>query len=90
MDDMGYKVIVSGHVQGVGFRYFTFREAQKLNLTGHAKNLANGDVEVLLFGGADEIEKMLKWLREGPQTARVDDLLISQIDYAAQDSFRCL
>ncbi|MCW8995162.1 MAG: acylphosphatase, partial [Psychromonas sp.] len=48
MGNIGCKVIVSGKVQCVGFRYYTSREADKLGLSGHAKNLYNGDVEVLL------------------------------------------
>ncbi|MGB2079483.1 MAG: acylphosphatase, partial [Vibrio sp.] len=43
---MATKFLVSGRVQGVGFRYFTGHEAQRLGLTGYAKNLADGRVEV--------------------------------------------
>lgn len=89
MGHIGCKVVVSGLVQGVGFRYFTFKQAEKLALTGHAKNLQNGKVEVLLFGDPDQIEVMLDWLRQGPENARVDQLDRSPIAYVNQNSFTC-
>ncbi|CAH2563768.1 acylphosphatase [Vibrio cholerae] len=47
MEKQCSKFIVSGHVQGVGFRYHTSHQGLKLGLTGYAKNLNNGDVEVV-------------------------------------------
>ncbi len=89
MENIGCRVIVSGMVQGVGFRYYTSREASKYNLTGHAKNLYCGDVEVLMFGEREKIEHMLKWLEQGPRTSRVDNLLVSYITYSNKDCFEC-
>lgn len=81
MSNVGYKVIVYGRVQGVGFRYSTFKQAHKLNLTGHAKNLENGSVEVLLFGQQDNAQQLLTWLKHGPDIANVTDTFVLEIEY---------
>ena len=64
--------LVTGHVQCVGFRYSTRIRAMDLDLTGYAKNLNNGDVEVLVVGNSANIEKLHTWLHKGPDTARVE------------------
>ncbi len=63
---------VSGIVQGVGFRYFTAKEGTKIGLQGYAKNLANGDVEVLAVGTKQQLDEIAKWLEHGPRTATVE------------------
>ena len=87
MENVGRKVIVSGIVQCVGFRYFTCIEAHTYMLTGHAKNLQCGDVEVLMFGSKKNIDKMLKWLEKGPQTARVESITVTEVPYLLQKGF---
>lgn len=64
--------IVSGHVQGVGFRYFVFSKAAKLNLSGFAKNLYNGTVEVIAEGEEENIRLLHNYLLTGPSRSRVD------------------
>lgn len=54
---------VYGRVQGVGFRYSTQHEAQRLGLTGYAKNMDDGSVEVVACGDAAQVEKLIKWLK---------------------------
>lgn len=67
---------VHGLVQGVGFRYSTQREALKLGLTGYAKNLDDGSVEVLACGEKEKVEQLIAWLKAGgPRSARVDKVL---------------
>jgi len=80
-DKVGYKVFVRGIVQGVGFRYFTAQEALKLNLTGRAKNLNTGAVEVVMYGEEAQCQLLLKWLEHGPRTAVVDNINVSRIEY---------
>jgi acylphosphatase len=63
---------VSGRVQGVGFRYSTVREANRLRLNGWVRNAVNGDVEVWVEGSPEELEIFLHWLQRGPQFSRVD------------------
>ncbi|AKH22133.1 acylphosphatase [Sedimenticola thiotaurini] len=63
---------VSGKVQGVFFRASTRFEAERLKLTGYAKNLPDGRVEVLACGEADAVEQLRIWLTRGPAQARVE------------------
>ncbi len=65
-------VIVSGLVQGVGFRHATYRRALELGLRGWVRNLANGDVEAVFQGDRATVDRMLQWCRRGPALARVD------------------
>ena len=89
-DKLGYKVIVSGLVQGVGFRYFTAKEANKLALSGHAKNLSDGTVEVLVYGKEAQLLLLLTWLEIGPTTASVSRINIKEVAYVHTTSFSCL
>ncbi|MCR3694293.1 MULTISPECIES: acylphosphatase [Citrobacter] len=67
---------VYGRVQGVGFRYTTQYEAQRLGLTGYAKNMDDGSVEVVACGESNRVEQLMKWLKAGgPSSARVDRVL---------------
>ncbi|MCW8334975.1 acylphosphatase [Vibrio sp. SCSIO 43135] len=68
------KFTVSGRVQGVGFRYHTSHQGLKFGLTGYAKNLNSGDVEVMVCGESLAIEQMANWLEEGPRTAAVESV----------------
>lgn len=64
---------VHGMVQGVGFRYSTQREAQRLGVTGYARNMDDGSVEVLACGEEPLVEQLVDWLKAGgPRSARVD------------------
>jgi acylphosphatase len=68
------RFLVSGKVQGVWFRASTREVAVRLGLHGHARNLADGRVEVLASGDAAAIDQLAQWLREGPPLARVTGL----------------
>jgi len=65
------RCLVSGVVQGVFYRASTRFEAERLNITGYAKNLSDGRVEVLACGDRDNVEQLVEWLRKGPAGARV-------------------
>jgi acylphosphatase len=65
------RVLISGGVQGVGFRYWTERQAGRLGLSGWVRNLASGDVEALFSGPREALDAMLAACREGPREARV-------------------
>lgn len=64
--------LVSGLVQGVGYRAFVLEQARELGLTGWTRNLPSGKVEVLAQGGEDALEEFVERLRKGPPWARVD------------------
>ncbi|WP_428775789.1 acylphosphatase [Vibrio sp.] len=72
MNEKCVKFTVTGFVQGVGFRYHTCHQGLQLGLNGYAKNLPNGDVEVMVLGQDDAIDKMAAWLQQGPRTASVN------------------
>ncbi|AJQ97638.1 acylphosphatase [Gynuella sunshinyii] len=73
------RVLVTGRVQGVGFRYSTKQMAASLGITGHARNLADGRVEVEAHGSPTEIAQLLTWLRQGSEYARVEHLQTEEI-----------
>ena len=62
---------VRGVVQGVGFRWWTWRTAQELGLRGAVKNLADGSVEVYVRGASEAVAALERRLAEGPVDARV-------------------
>jgi acylphosphatase len=65
------RFVVSGRVQGVFFRASTREQALRLRLTGHARNLADGSVEVLAHGDEAALAELERWLHHGPPYARV-------------------
>lgn len=67
-------VIVSGFVQGVGFRQFIKKEAQKFNLKGWVKNIDRGRVEALFDGEKEVIEKIIRECKKGPFLAEVKNV----------------
>lgn len=69
---------VMGRVQGVGFRYFVWREAEALGLSGWVRNMTDGSVEVLADGPRRELEELERRLEEGPRFSKVTS--ISKID----------
>ena len=72
---MTTRFLISGMVQGVGFRWFVARHARALGLGGYARNLADGRVEVVASGGESEgLTRLEELLREGPAHARVERL----------------
>lgn len=73
-----YRIIVTGRVQGVGFRYYTCEKARSLSLKGTVKNLSDGSVEILVQGSKEPISQFLEWCHKGPPTA-----LVSRLDYEA-------
>lgn len=66
------RFLVRGRVQGVGFRAFVRRSAETLGLSGHARNLPDGRVEVLAVGAPASREQLAAALARGPLLARVD------------------
>lgn len=65
---------VNGRVQGVFFRASARRQALRLGLTGYARNLPDGGVEVLACGEHGALESLEIWLRQGPPDARVESV----------------
>ncbi|MFC6592313.1 acylphosphatase [Deinococcus lacus] len=68
---MRLTALVSGHVQGVGYRMYVQRHARDLNLCGYAENLSDGRVEVVAEGHEDDLERLKLRLEQGPPHAQV-------------------
>lgn len=64
-------LLVSGKVQGVGFRFYTRKRALELNLAGYAENLSDGRVEVVAEGDPEDLEHLVLHLKNGPRGSRV-------------------
>lgn len=79
---MPTRFLVRGRVQGVGFRYFVAHHADALGLSGSARNLADGRVEVVVEGDAGAVSRLEALLRAGPPGALVRGV---QRDEAAGD-----
>ena len=73
------RYLVSGRVQGVGFRYFTQDIATREGLSGVVRNLPGGAVEVVAEGDEDSLTRLEAALRRGPSHARVEDVDVESI-----------
>ncbi len=65
------RFLIHGRVQGVGYRYFVQRAAAKLKVSGYARNLADGSVEVYAVGSVSQLSELGGMLRTGPQLSEV-------------------
>ena len=72
------RYMVSGLVQGVGYRYFVTMAADELGICGYVKNLFNGDVEVYAIGDEAAHTELLKRLKRGPSHSRVRDVIVEE------------
>ena len=74
------RIIVSGLVQGVGYRYYIYRQAVALGLTGYVANLPTGQVEIVASGEKGLIGEMVELARVGPRYASVSDVQLERIE----------
>jgi acylphosphatase len=81
------RFLVSGRVQGVGYRAWTRRQAMELGLQGLARNLDDGRVEVLAAGTPEALDTLDERLRRGPALARVDAVQRESVAASAWDGF---
>ncbi len=84
---VSYIAHVSGKVQGVYFRASTQEKAIELHLSGYARNLSDGEVEVLVCGEEGNVEKLLAWLETGPSKATVKKVAKKQIEWQEHNFF---
>ena len=75
-------VLVSGRVQGVGFRFFTKKSADERGLSGWVRNLSDGRVEALIQGADTDLDHINKELRSGPLLAKVTELEVREISFS--------
>jgi acylphosphatase len=75
---MAKHLMISGRVQGVGFRYAMADEAERLGVTGWVRNRRDGTVEAVIDG--DATDALLAWARRGPPAARVSEVQVFEIE----------
>ncbi|MCE8024760.1 MULTISPECIES: acylphosphatase [Halomonadaceae] len=84
------KALVAGKVQGVWYRRAVQEQALQHGLTGYAKNLPDGQVEVLLCGNGEAVNQVSAWLWQGPPNARVTHVELEALECHDPDNFVCL
>jgi acylphosphatase len=90
MAENAKRIIIHGHVQGVGFRAFAVREAARYGVNGFVRNRADGTVEALAVGTAAEVEFFLAACRKGPNGARVEQVVVEAAQGVVNQGFRQL
>ncbi len=83
--------LIQGRVQGVGFRWYVYREAGELELCGWVRNTEDGDVEVVASGHREDLDELRASLRRGPRGSRVDRIIEHNLDESEAgglDAFR--
>lgn len=78
------RAFVDGRVQGVWFRGATAERAASLGVRGHARNLADGRVEVLAVGAEDAVAALVEWLHRGPPAAHVTGVVVENVEPAPE------
>jgi acylphosphatase len=82
------RYVISGRVQGVGFRWFVEREAAQIGVAGWVRNCDNGDVEVMASGTPDQLRALRQKLQQGPRAARVDHVSEAKAPLLETSSFQ--
>lgn len=82
-----YRCRVGGRVQGVFFRASTREQAMRLGVSGYARNLADGRVEVMACGEPAAVAQLRDWLRMGPPMAAVTGVACEPLDYQPMTGF---
>ena len=77
-------LIISGRVQGVGFRFSAYDEARDLGLAGWVRNLPNGDVEIVAEGSRENLQMLAAWAHLGPPSAHVTDVREEWSDFTGE------
>jgi acylphosphatase len=81
------RFLVSGRVQGVGYRFFAADAARRENLSGSVRNLDDGRVEVAAEGEAEAVVRFERALRQGPSRGRVEHVLVEDTEPLARSGF---
>ena len=83
MSETTLRLVISGRVQGVGYRWAMVAQARKLGLCGWVRNRRDGSVEALVAGAAEAVDSIVRWARQGPEGAAVSEVEM----HPAQGSF---
>jgi len=88
MGEVQAHVWISGVVQGVSFRYYTAVQADSWGLSGWVRNLDDGRVEAVFYGGEGAVQAMLGWCQHGPPSAQVSDVEVRTEQPESHDGFQ--
>jgi acylphosphatase len=72
------RLIITGRVQGVGFRFYAERKARELGIAGWVRNRRDGSVEAVIQGAPGTVETMIAWARRGPPSAVVAEVRVTE------------
>lgn len=81
---------ISGQVQGVSFRKFVKDEADKIGIRGHVRNLDSGEVEVIVEGSMEEVEKMIAICKKGNSVSSIKAVDLQDMNHIGFDDFKIL
>ena len=82
--------MITGRVQGVGYRFTTQEQALTLSLVGWVRNLPDGRVEAMVEGDRAQVERLMQWFHSGPAAAKVEAVMIEDqpVQYFKQFEIR--
>ncbi len=80
MSEKSYRVIIKGIVQGVNFRNFTKKEADRIGVNGYVKNTHDGHVEAFFEGEEERIKELISMVHVGPAHAKVKEVKLYEQD----------
>ena len=84
MKNIRFHLLISGRVQGVLFRQGARAKALELGLTGFAKNLIDGKVEIVIEGEKEKVKEFIEWTNNGPGLARVNNVEMAEEEYIGE------
>jgi acylphosphatase len=83
-----YNVLISGRVQGVGFRYFAVSVAEKHEVMGFVRNVPGGKVEIVCQGEEDELKSFMEEVKKGPSFSVITNTAVEEVpEYKKYNSF---
>ena len=85
-EKISVRLLVTGKVQGVYFRFNLQKIEKKNSVVGWVRNLLDGRVEALLEGDKGDVDKVIEWSKMGPENARVDDVKTDYLQYEGKFS----
>jgi acylphosphatase len=83
-ESISVRLLVTGKVQGVYFRFNMQQVAMKNSVVGWVRNLPDGNVEALLEGNKEDVNQVVQWSKDGPENARVDEVKMDYGQYTGK------
>ena len=82
-----FRLVISGEVQGVNYRASAKKAASDLRLTGTVRNLDSGEVEAIVTGEIEQLQKFVEWAGQGPAMADVSSVTVEETTYQSFPDF---